>query len=366
MGTLHQQTMNKDRHVRTIRLADSRLTARILDYGARLARLRFDGTDLVLRLPDPSDYLQDTTCMGGIIGRNANRIHPADCTIDGTTYRLTHNDGENNNHSGPHGFEDSFWAPGTIEEDRDHDLARLALRLKSPDMSQGFPGNLISHVIYTLVGPSLVIDLLARSDRTTVCNMTTHIYWNLDGDGCTALNDVLTIPTEFFFPADDTFIPLAPRPVIGTHFDLRPGQGRPLWKALGFDPATGDTGRPEDLTDPLLIASHGYNHAFDFTPEHRHHPDRLLRQAVLESPASGIRMAVSSNAPSLLVYSAGFFSPGPATGGDHQPFAGLALEPGFVPNSINETFNGRSDRPILKAGQSFHLRIRYDFSHSKE
>ena len=58
--------------------------------------------DIVLGYKEPEAYLHQDTHFGEIVGRNANRIGTATCTIDGITYALVINDnGVNNLHSGP-------------------------------------------------------------------------------------------------------------------------------------------------------------------------------------------------------------------------------------------------------------------------
>ena len=59
-------------------------------------------SDVVLGFDAPEKYLDQDVHFGEIVGRNANRIGTATCTIDGITYALVINDnGVNNLHSGP-------------------------------------------------------------------------------------------------------------------------------------------------------------------------------------------------------------------------------------------------------------------------
>ena len=63
--------------------------------------------DVVLGYDEPEKYLHQDAHFGEIVGRNANRISNATCTIDGITYALVINDnGINNLHSGPDFFRD--------------------------------------------------------------------------------------------------------------------------------------------------------------------------------------------------------------------------------------------------------------------
>jgi len=56
-------------------------------------------------LVSPTDLLSDEFYMGAIVGRFANRIGGARLCIDGQTYELEKNDGQNTNHGGFSGFD---------------------------------------------------------------------------------------------------------------------------------------------------------------------------------------------------------------------------------------------------------------------
>ena len=65
--------------------------------------------DVVLGYDALQDYEADTFYMGGVIGRYANRIGGAKFTLDGKTYSLARNDGENSLHGGERGFNKVMW-----------------------------------------------------------------------------------------------------------------------------------------------------------------------------------------------------------------------------------------------------------------
>ena len=66
-------------------------------------------------------------------------------------------------------------------------------------------------------------------------------------------------------------------------------------------------------------------------------------------------MELSSDAPALLMYSSGFLSE------PFRPAEGIALEPGFLPNAINEPNMAKGAKPILTANASFSMHVRYRF-----
>jgi len=64
------------------------LTASILDYGATVQSLCFDGVDTVLGYDNLEGYLAGTSFQGASIGRYGNRIENSRFVIDGKTYTL--------------------------------------------------------------------------------------------------------------------------------------------------------------------------------------------------------------------------------------------------------------------------------------
>lgn len=59
----------------------------------------------------------------------------------------------------------------------------------SPDGEENYPANLTYSVKYTVRKNALVIDYFALSDGLTLFNPTSHIYFNLNGEGN---GDILT------------------------------------------------------------------------------------------------------------------------------------------------------------------------------
>ncbi|WP_109056793.1 aldose epimerase family protein [Bifidobacterium callitrichidarum] len=363
------------------------ISTSVTDYGARLMAVIVpdrDGnpTNVLLGLPTVDDYAADDCYLGAIIGRNANRIARARCVIGGETHRLAANEDTNSSHSGPDGYEHRRW---TVIE---HGRGSVTLALTSPDGDQGFPGTMDIQARYGVAGNALDLVIDADCDRTTIANMTNHAYWNLSGEGSgDMLDQELQIFTDRFCPTNERFIPLPHAPVEGTAMDFR--APRVIGEALRSGLDTGDE---------QILAARGYNHAFVFEdaagqlpgaatlelsrldgskPDGPGHPDApdasgasgsprepansngMRKLASAYSPRTGIRMTQYANAPAVLFYSAGFMENVLGTSGHtYGPSAGYALEPGFVPNSINDP---SELSPELPAGQHYQLHIRWEF-----
>ena len=65
--------------------------------------------DIVLGCDDAPAYERQTACLGGVPGRHANRIARGRFVLNGKTYQLAINNGENHLHGGPTGFGGQQW-----------------------------------------------------------------------------------------------------------------------------------------------------------------------------------------------------------------------------------------------------------------
>ena len=113
------------------------LRAEILSYGGIIKSLVYKGVDVVLGRDTLEDYLDNDGYYGALIGRNSNRIGGAAFELNGKTYMLAKNDGENNLHGGDFGFNRKVW--DCTEQDGEEPA--LVLKTESPDGEEGFPGN---------------------------------------------------------------------------------------------------------------------------------------------------------------------------------------------------------------------------------
>ena len=102
------------------------LTAEVLTYGAALRRLVFGGVDVVLGYDTLSEYERNDGFFGATVGRVCNRIGGASFGLNGKTYPLAKNDGENHLHGGARGFDKYIWAAEPLADG-------LRLHRLSPD-----------------------------------------------------------------------------------------------------------------------------------------------------------------------------------------------------------------------------------------
>jgi aldose 1-epimerase len=189
------------------------LETRITNYGGILVSLVVPDrtgelSDVVLGFDTLEGYLNEHPCFGATIGRYGNRIATGVVTLDGRTYQLTRNDGENHLHGGVRGFDKVVWTAGERET---MDGPAVVLRYVSSDGEEGYPGTLTVDVTYTLTNDNeLKIDYTAETDRTTVINLTHHSYFNLRDAGLyDILEHELQIDADNFLPIDQSSTPPA-------------------------------------------------------------------------------------------------------------------------------------------------------------
>ncbi|WCL53926.1 aldose epimerase family protein [Gimibacter soli] len=324
-------TLSDGRPASLYRLSDGgSFTVSITEYGARIVSLTTpdrDGrlADVVLGFDSIADYEADRAYIGCVAGRYANRIGGSCFTIDGTEYRLTANEGPNQLHGGPDGFDKRFWTAEMLEG------AALRLTLGSPDGDNGFPGTLNASVTYRITAPgTLTVDYEATTDKATLVNLTQHSYFNLDGHAAgSTLGHDLMIAADRYLPVDGANLPLEPEAVSGTDFDFR--ETRP-------------------------VRGH-YDH--NWIVAERFAPGAVQAVATLSSPRSGRRMTVLTDKPGLQFYT-GHHLPGAEgkEGAVYGQCAGLCLETQLFPDSPNHP-----DWPsaILRPGGKYHSRTVFAF-----
>ena len=315
------------------------LEAHISDFGATVHRLFVPDragvlADVVLGFDTPEEYIGSTTFFGTIIGRNSNRVKNGRFFLDGKSYQMGQNDGQNNLHSGPDYFKDRLWQVEDVSENS------ICLSLTSPDGDQGFPGNAVIRVRYTLEAlGTLRITYDAQCDQDTVFNMTNHSYFNLAGHAHPekAMDMTLMMPSNHFTPADQQSIPTGQlRSVAETPMDFRTP------KSIGKD----------IMADyDAIINQNGYDHNFVVSAN---------PCAVLTDMASGRTMAVETDCPGLQFYSGNFLVGEKGKDNVHYCFrGGVCLETQYYPNALNQP---GWPQPITKAGKPYHSETKYIFS----
>lgn len=324
-----------------IRLANDKLRVGLTNYGARMLSIEApdrDGRfDHVLLGFDRADMVLKAGSFGAVLGRYANRIAKGRFTLDGTTYQLSVNDGENTLHGGKAAFAKLFWTVA----DRSADAVTMTLR--SPDGDQGFPGSLDVTATYTLEPDALRLDLAATTNKATPVNLSAHPYFNLAGaDALDCCDHLLQVDASHVLPTDAGQIPTGERlSVEGTPFDFR------------APTAIGPRIRGDD---PQLLFARGYDHCFVLDGD----AGTLRRAGRLTHPASGRTLEIETDCAGLQVYTGNSLNGSlVGHGGTYRMTAGLALEAQAFPDAPNQP---HFPSTILRPGERFSATIRHRFS----
>jgi aldose 1-epimerase len=296
------------REVHEIALQSDGVDAKIITYGAAIRDLVVSsprGPQRVgLGLHRVEDYARHARYMGMIVGRYGNRIGGGRFTLDGATYVLDRNEGENQLHGGSRGFSQRVWS--IIDEGP----SRVTLALVSEDGDMGYPGRLLASCAYSLIEPATLRILLeATCDRATPVNLTTHFYFNLD-QSPDILAHRLRIAADHVTPTDDGLIPTGEvRSVADTPYDFRKLR------------TIGGAGVEYDINYVLAGARGALNHA-----------------ATLSSERSSLTMELWTTEPGLQFYDGHLLDvPAPGLGGmRYGRHGGLCLEPQRFPDGPNK------------------------------
>ena len=321
-------------------LSDDGISVEILTLGGTIRNIVLplsDGErDICLGFDEAAEYETKGGYLGALIGRYSNRVGNAVFSLDGKTYTLEKNDGENSLHGGLKAFDQKVWE-ASVKADG------LYLKLHSPDMENGYPGNLDVVVKYSLKDRALEIEYKATSDANTPLNLTNHCYFNLSGHASGGIeNHKIQIFSDAITPIDETLIPTGQKlDVTGTPFDFR---------------ALKEVGPGLDDPHQQIKLGGGYDHNFILSQmPHR----ELTLAAVLE--CSGVRMSCHTTKPGIQFYSGNFLSGD--SGKDNAIYnkrTGICLETQFWPDSLN-----KSGFPsgILKKGETYHHVTVYKFDY---
>jgi len=202
-------------------LRSNEISVEILNLGATVYSIKtpaLDGSvdDIVLAYPNWVDYINNKDYFGCVAGRYANRIAKASFNLNGKTYNVSANEGENCLHGGFEGLHKRFYEISELSDDS------VTLSCFSHDGEDGFPGNVNIEIKYSLNDNSLEIEYSANSDNDTILNLTNHSYFNLAGHGNgSVLDHEIQIFADKYLPVDEDLIPMDFEPISKSPVDFK-------------------------------------------------------------------------------------------------------------------------------------------------
>ncbi len=298
----------KEEKIVFLTLSSPELSVEVTNFGARLVRFVYQGTDCLYGPKTAAELLADTCYCGSICGRVANRIAGGHFELDGISHELAVNNGPNHLHGGLSGFSDKLWTVEAADE------THAVLSLISPDGEENYPGEVCVRAVYTVEGRALKLELTGMTDAPTLLNLTNHAYWNLSGQGIVD-NHLLQVKASAYTPMVANIPTGSIVPVAGTLYDLNaPAQ-------------LGQRNAAEAIAG-------GYDDNYVLPTETGIKPAALL--------TNGRRtLRLSTDAPGLQVYT-----------GDYLPLprGGVALEAQNFPDSPHQP---HFPSIILRPGQTY-------------
>lgn len=295
----------------------------ITNYGGKIVSIivpdregKFD--DVVTGYDSIQGYLKGDNSFGAIIGRYGNRIANGRFELEGVSYSLAQNNGENHLHGGLRNFSNAVW---DVMEEESNDQ-KLTLHYLSNDGEEGYPGNLEVRVVYSLTDKNeLIIDYYATTDKTTIVNLTNHSYFNLAGGNFNPIyKHELQISAKQFVPGTEDLIPLGDLwDVDNTPMDFN--SPTPIGKRIG-----------EDYEQ--LKHGGGYDHTYVLNNE----KGILIKYAEVSEAETGRTMECWTSEPGVQLYTANHLNGSQVgkNGVKYQKHAAFCLETQHYPDSPNQ------------------------------
>lgn len=295
--------------------------------------------DVVLGYKHPEGYFYDGAASGKSVGRCANRIAFGRMTVEGKEYVLEVNNGVNHLHGGTKNFANRVWE-SRVETNR------VVMSILSEDGDQHYPGEVNVEAVFDFDDDNaLEITYLAKTDKTTVVNMTNHVYFNLSGEGSGSILDhELRLNSSKILEMNDKQIP------TGKLLDAK--------------------GTPQDFTSFRSFRGgidsefnhirdfRGYDHPF---PIDGWKPNILGEVGELRDPKSGRKVEVLSSQPSVMIYTGNWLSGGcPETksGKRYADYDGVAMECQNYPDAVNHP---EFPSPLLHPDELYCQKIVFRF-----
>ncbi|KAI3953978.1 hypothetical protein MKW98_017802 [Papaver atlanticum] len=300
------------------------ISVTVTNYGA---------TILSVKVPDNKGNIADIALGFRSIGQYtvrlefdfgvANRISGARFDINGKTYKVFPNEGNNTFHGGHRGFGDVFWTVKNHQKD-------------------GFPGDLSVSVTYKLMKYNkLAVIMKAKPlNKATPVNLAQHTYWNLGGHNSgNILQNKIQMFGSQITPVDEKLLP------------------------------TGETtsvkNTPYDFLKPQVIGSRidQLSSGYDINYVLNGPINSIIRKAAkVHDLKSGRILELWTNKPGLQFYTANKLENVKGKDGVvYKAHAGLCLETQGFPDAVNHP---NFPSQIVNPGETYRHFMLYKFSTS--
>ncbi|KAK8086763.1 aldose 1-epimerase [Apiospora phragmitis] len=338
------------------------LQAAFITYGASLTHMLVHDQygvprDVVAGFDNATYYEVDKqhNHFGGVPGRYANRIRNSTFELDGQSYHVSPNEnptadaplGADTLHGGKDGWD---WRNFTVVAHTDDSIT---FSIVDPDGKEGFPGEVVSYITYTVSDWTWDFKMVAlATTKKTPIMLSSHVYWNLDGfannETSTVLNHTFHLPySGQRVGVDNILIPTGD--ILANH----KGSVNDFWSAPKQIGAS--FGDPE-LKDNCGFNCTGYDNCW-LVNRAQNGPYDWRNDgyvARLASAWSGIQLDVYSDQEAFQLYSCN---------GQNGSYGCVVMEVEDWIDAINQPAWGRQDKQIFApGGDPYVLQASYRFS----
>lgn len=288
------------------------LQVTVTDFGARIVDILVPVTgeeprSISMSCATEEDYRAIDTYLGATIVPVAGRISGAQAKIAGERFAFTANEPNRTLHGGIDTANEQIWETQVAEATNS-----ISFSYTLPDGKNGFPGPVNVTARYQLREDNgLVVTYEATSEKATLFNPTNHVYFNLTGDFHQSIDDhCMTISSQHYASLNENNLPSGELlEVTGTAFDFRQG------KRFGVGFASGDE---------QVVVFKGYDHPWIL--------EDVAEQVSVTSPDDKVRLVVSTNQPSVVIYT---YNHGPTPAAAFH--GGFSMECQALPDACNQS-----------------------------
>ena len=325
-----------DNGIDLISMQNDELEIVVSNFGCTIVKILMkdkDGHvgDVVLGYDDFKSYQTLDAYLGALVGRVANRIGKGHFSLNNEEYTLAINNGPNHLHGGIKGF-----SYQTFDYEI-RDGYTIIFHYSSPDGEEGYPGDLELKVIYELKDDTLHIRYLATTNKDKLINITNHSYFNLSAKQENVYNHLLQVKADQYACIDSDGLPTGKfQQTKDTAFDF-------------LQPTT--IGEQIIKDDKQLQLGKGFDHPFIFNTQQN--------QVILEHPATGRRLTVSTTLPGAQIYTANYLDGRLGKYGQHYyERDAVCIETQNLPDAIHIEENPTT---LLKKGETYDEMTSYKF-----
>ncbi len=306
----------------------------LCDFGAAIYSISYlheDNEEFLSLTPKSlKDFMYSSQYYGKAIGPVAGRIKEGRFTIEDKEYQIELNSKGCTLHSGTEGF--SFKKFKT-KVNKSRDYASVVFSIVSNHLENGFPGRVKAQFIYTVndANDDLDIDFIANTNQTTIINLTSHAYFNLDNNENDILDHHLIINASKVGHMEENL-------VVDRYVEVPPCLDFQKEKVI-----------KEDLFDSGLIVEpwEGYDHVYALNEHDLNEPQVILK-------GKRRTMEIFTTYPGLVFYSCNYPSYVKLINCEEEKlFQAVALE--------TQLLSGDVESMILRPNETYHHQTKYRF-----